>query len=50
MVSHGGAWQGFRSDFLLVPSERLVVICPCDRADMAPTTICSSIARLVLGG
>lgn len=47
-ISHGGSWQGFRSDFLLVPGERVVVICLCNRSDLAPTQLCRSIARLLL--
>ncbi|MCR9246302.1 MAG: beta-lactamase family protein [bacterium] len=47
-VSHGGSWAGYRSDVLLVPAAKLVVICLCNRSDLSPGPVCKSLARKVL--
>lgn len=49
-VHHSGAWQGFRADFLLVPSERIVAICLCNRTDLAPNQLTRGMARLAIDG
>ena len=45
MVSHGGAWAGYRAELLRVPAEDLVVVCLCNRDDSNPSDLCQRVAR-----
>jgi CubicO group peptidase (beta-lactamase class C family) len=48
VVSHGGAWAGYRAEMLRIPSEGLVVICLCNRDDVDPSGLGLRVARAVL--
>ena len=47
IVSHSGAWAGYRADLLRVPGRGLVVICLCNRSDLDPSGLCRRIAAAV---
>ena len=49
VVSHGGAWAGYRAELLRVPAERLVVVCLCNRDDLQPSALARQIAKAALG-
>jgi CubicO group peptidase (beta-lactamase class C family) len=49
VVSHGGAWAGYRAELLRVPSERLVVVCLCNRDDLQPSRLARQVAKAALG-
>ena len=48
VVSHGGAWAGYRAELLRVPSERLTVVCLANRGDANPSRLARRIARIAL--
>ena len=48
MVSHGGAWAGYRAELLRVPAEDLVVVCLCNRDDSNPSELCARVALAAL--
>ena len=48
-VGHGGLWPGFRTEFLLLPQERLaVVVISNDGSGPNPYRVARELARLVL--
>jgi CubicO group peptidase (beta-lactamase class C family) len=49
VVSHGGAWAGYRAELLRVAAERLVVVCLCNRGDLKPSQLARRVAKAVLG-
>jgi hypothetical protein len=49
VVSHGGAWAGYRAELLRVPAERLVVVCLCNRDDLQPSRLARQVAKAALG-
>lgn len=49
IVSHAGAWAGYRSQMIRLPDDRLTVICLSNRADGDPFFLVHQVARLVLG-
>jgi CubicO group peptidase (beta-lactamase class C family) len=48
VVSHGGAWAGYRAELLRVPSKELVVVCLCNRDDGNPSEMCRRVMRAAL--
>ncbi len=49
MVSHGGAWAGYRADLLRFPEQRFSVICLCNVANANPTRLARQVAEVYLG-
>jgi len=45
LVSHGGAFVGYRAEMLRLPQQRLSVAVLCNRADAAPTQLAREVAR-----
>jgi CubicO group peptidase (beta-lactamase class C family) len=48
LVSHGGAFVGFRADVIRFPDERFSVICLCNRADSNPSLLARQVADVYL--
>jgi len=48
MISHGGAFAGYRADIIRFPDQRLSVICLCNRADGNPSNRAQHVADLYL--
>ena len=48
IVTHGGAWAAYRAELLRVPGEKLVVVCLCNRDDLAPQQLARRIALAAL--
>jgi CubicO group peptidase (beta-lactamase class C family) len=48
LVSHGGAFVGFRADLIRFPDERFSVICLCNRADSNPSLLARRVADVYL--
>jgi CubicO group peptidase (beta-lactamase class C family) len=48
LVSHGGAFVGFRADLIRFPDERFSVICLCNRADSNPSLLARRVADIYL--
>jgi CubicO group peptidase (beta-lactamase class C family) len=48
LVSHGGAWAGYRAELLRFPDQRLAVICLANLADLSPSTLALQVAELYL--
>lgn len=49
MVSHAGAFVGFRAEVIRFPDERFSVICLCNRADANPSRLARQVAEVYLG-
>lgn len=48
IVSHGGAWGGYRAQFLRVPSERFSVVVLFNSGDVNPDKFARAVTALVL--
>lgn len=46
MVSHGGAWRGFRAELVRFPEEKLTVICLANLGTIRPTPLALRVADL----
>lgn len=49
VVSHGGAWVGFRTNIMRIPSERFSVVVLSNAADFNPGGAAKRIANVYLG-
>lgn len=49
IVTHGGAWAGFRAELLRFPDQRFSVICLCNLATARPTRMARQVAEIYLG-
>ena len=50
MVSHGGAWAGYRADLLRFPHKNFSVICLSNLSQVNPTRIAKQITDICLAG
>ncbi len=50
MVSHGGAWRGFRAELVRFPDHQLSVICLANLGTISPTPLALRVADLYLPG
>lgn len=50
MISHGGAWVGYRAEILRFPEKKFSVICLSNLGQANPTRIAKQIADICLGG
>ncbi|MCA6075067.1 serine hydrolase domain-containing protein [Fulvivirga sedimenti] len=48
LISHGGAFVGFRADFFRFPEQRLSIALFANRGDANPTAMCYQIADIML--
>jgi len=48
MVSHGGAWAGYRAELIRFPEERLSVACLCNVDSSNPSGLATKVAELYL--
>jgi CubicO group peptidase (beta-lactamase class C family) len=48
VVSHDGSLPGYRSDFAQFPSERLTVVCLCNRGDAEASSLSRRVAAVYL--
>ena len=48
MVSHGGAFVGFRAEMIRFPAEQFSVICLCNRSDANPSRLARRVADIYL--
>lgn len=48
MVSHGGAWAGYRAEMIRFPEQRFSVICLTNSAVMDATVLCKRVADIYL--
>ena len=48
MVSHGGAWAGYRADLLRFPEQKFSVICLCNVANSNPSRLARQVAEIHL--
>lgn len=48
MVSHGGAWRGFRAELVRFPDHKLSVICLANLGTISPTQLALRVADLYL--
>ena len=48
VVSHGGAWGGFRSHLLRFPQQKFSVVCLCNVANANPGSLTRQVADLYL--
>ncbi len=48
MVSHGGAWRGFRAELIRFPDHKLSVICLANLDTISPTQLALRVADLYL--
>jgi CubicO group peptidase (beta-lactamase class C family) len=48
LVSHGGAWAGYRAEMLRFPEQHLSVICLSNLANLSPSTLALQVAELYL--
>lgn len=48
MVSHGGAWVGYRSELIRLPQKSLSVICLSNLAQTAPTRLAKQVVDICL--
>lgn len=48
LVSHGGAWAGYRAEMLRFPDQHLSVICLANLANLSPSTLALQVAELYL--
>jgi CubicO group peptidase (beta-lactamase class C family) len=49
MISHGGAWAGFRGQFYGFPEQRVSVATFCNFASAGPDTLAQKVAAIYLG-
>ena len=47
VVSHGGAYVGFRAQMMRFPEKRTTIVCLSNRADFEPTTRCREVAEVL---
>lgn len=50
VVSHGGAFVGFRSQMMRFPEKRTSIVCLSNRADFDPTSRCHEVAAAIFEG
>ncbi|MGH9943405.1 MAG: serine hydrolase domain-containing protein [Pyrinomonadaceae bacterium] len=48
MVSHGGAWAGYRADLIRFPTERFSVACLCNVGASNPSQLATQVAEIYL--
>lgn len=48
VVSHGGAWAGFRAELMRYPSEHTSFVCLANLSDIDPTDLCRRAAEIWL--
>jgi hypothetical protein len=48
LVSHGGAWAGYRSEMMRFPDQQLTVICLANLSDLQPGAMAHRVADLFL--
>ncbi len=48
MISHGGAWAGYRAELIRFPTERLSVACLCNIDSSNPSGLAKQVAELYL--
>lgn len=48
MVSHGGGWAGYRSEFLRFPDQKLSVVCLSNLTSANPSRLAEQVADLYL--
>jgi len=48
IVSHGGAWVGYRSNLLMFPDQKIAVICFSNRSNFNPSSVTQKLAQLVV--
>ncbi|MDQ3755625.1 MAG: beta-lactamase family protein [Acidobacteriota bacterium] len=48
MISHGGAWAGYRAELIRFPAERLSVACLCNVDSSNPSGLATQVAELYL--
>jgi CubicO group peptidase (beta-lactamase class C family) len=49
LVSHGGAWVGYRAQLLRYPDERVAVACLCNLSTANPSALARRVAEVYLG-
>ena len=47
VVSHGGAFVGFRAQMMRFPEKQTTVVCLANRADIDPTARCREVAEVL---
>ncbi|MCA1626359.1 MAG: serine hydrolase, partial [Acidobacteria bacterium] len=48
MISHGGAWAGYRAELIRFPTERFSVACLCNVDSSNPSGLATQVAELYL--
>jgi CubicO group peptidase (beta-lactamase class C family) len=48
MIHHGGAWAGYRAEFVRLPSEKLSVICLSNLGSANPSALAKSVVQICL--
>ena len=48
VVSHGGAWVGYRAEMIRFPEQHFSVICFSNAANCSPTKLCYQVADICL--
>ncbi|MCX6143110.1 MAG: serine hydrolase [Ignavibacteriales bacterium] len=48
MISHGGAWAGYRAELIRFPKQKLSVVCLCNLATMDPSRLAQQVAEVYL--
>ncbi len=48
MIHHGGAWAGYRAEFVRLPSEKLSVICLSNLASANPSALAKTVVQICL--
>jgi CubicO group peptidase (beta-lactamase class C family) len=48
MISHGGAWAGYRAELVRFPDQQLSVVCLANRSDADPSVRALRVAELYL--
>ncbi len=48
MISHGGAWAGYRAELIRFPEERFSVACLCNVGSSNPSRLARQVAELYL--
>ncbi|MGH9900561.1 MAG: hypothetical protein ACRD68_01840, partial [Pyrinomonadaceae bacterium] len=48
MISHGGAWAGYRAELIRFPAERFSVACLCNVDSSNPSGLATQVAELYL--
>lgn len=50
IVSHGGAWAGYRADLIRFPEHELSVACLCNLGNISPSALARRVADVYLAG